>query len=85
MARDKSNRKGESPNGDESGPFPAAGPEAFSSDPATGEKSPWMGSSGAALRMSSTVSSSSEAESSAEAAGVPEGPAASAACPSVPG
>ncbi|RFA10663.1 nucleotide exchange factor GrpE [Subtercola boreus] len=37
MAADKSNRDGESPNDDESGRFPEAGSEAFSSDPATGE------------------------------------------------
>ncbi|RFA16296.1 nucleotide exchange factor GrpE [Subtercola boreus] len=37
MAADKSNREGKSPNDDESGQFPPAGPEAFSSDPATGE------------------------------------------------
>jgi molecular chaperone GrpE len=37
MARDKSNRRGDNPDGDESGQFPQAGSEAFSSDPATGE------------------------------------------------
>ena len=37
MAADKSNHEGDSPNGDESGDFPQAGSEAFSSDPATGQ------------------------------------------------